>query len=129
MSSICGQNLADWAKHGLKITAGVIAVTIGVGERTEGKLEPETYNGFRVEGSLEGPCAPPTTLTLITALPLLLYQTLVGERGKRKKPRMLRRRMDGKAGEIFQSIFNCLDVGWEERQHMGGVGMESSLRG
>lgn len=37
--------------------------------------------------------------------------------------------MDGKAGEIFQSIFNCLDVGWEEMQHMGGVGMESSLRG
>lgn len=36
--------------------------------------------------------------------------------------------MDRKAGEIFQSIFNCLDVGRGEMQLLRGVDMESPLR-
>ena len=90
-------------------------VSTGAGERTGGKLEPEAYPGFSVQGRRRVLVVPHHS-DLNHGPPPSAVSDFSGGKRQEKKARMLSRRMDRKAGEIFQSIFNCLDVGREERQ-------------
>lgn len=74
------------------------------GEGTGDRLKAETYCDFSLEGRWKLPVFPHSSYSSHGPHPsAALMKTLVGKKA-RGRARMFKRRMEGKAGEMFQSI-------------------------